>query len=1298
MNKAVKISLRFAKKSLSVLLAFLMMLSVCVISGFSVSAAGSCVFSSGDYIYVSTVNASSIGINDKIKCHMYTGWPEQSGTYYDSVDMQKISSNYYRCIIMGDNVKYLKFKLNDSDWWISNGTLSNGNSKTQFSVDTNDTDNNPCYSKTNNCLYINNTSANSASWGSINANDPDNTLKKGVYSEKTAELSSNITSRLGKEDNQLTLVKGTFYDYYNNDEIRNGWITGLDGSERDYKDREPFTFFNNAVSGVASGNSSWIYPLYFGDFNRTGTSDGGPGPWTDGYSGAGVSNLTRYNARANNSNMTSSGLNGAVSGLVDSSLSGGSTGTVTSGGVTLPYFSKSFLKNGYGAVVNSQFPFRNEVRNGDTYHVYDSTDGKDNFFFENPSGSPTAVYYNNDKKIYDAASGFGNNSNGVGFFPFDNPSSHMNNAYDFGFGMKLEIPFVLRADGKTANGNDVKFNFSGDDDLWVYIDGQLVLDMGGAHKKATGSINFTQKSATVNSLDTTLGTKTTSLNNVEWGKAHTMTVFYMERGMIESNCKIEYNFDVLDNLLTVEKEVDTANVNSGIKSAVANTDTFDFTNTNNTTGKLITDKSFTIYDNSLNKESNGAYSSDGKYSLDHKDKASFPNVAEAGNNLTVSEQPNSSNIFNYTKTKYTVTDVQNSKAVQSGSSTSASFTYLNSVDENQMTNYNVKFINTPQVSDLSVSKTVKDAEGKNADGSDSTKFDFSVALSLDGTDNYKTYPLVYEVDGTTYTTSNGSFKLSGGQTAVFTNIPVGTKYSVTETANTDYTTNPSNRNSKGAIGGGSVSNKVVFTNTKINKSPASVDIQATKLLDGVTPDVNTFEFALTELTKNGSSLVKSKEIQSVYNSNENVIFDTLQYEYIEPETTQPVTTAPVTQPTTVAPTTTQPATTEPVSTNTVYLKPNSNWTIDNAWFAIYVFNGSSNSWAKMTSAGNGYYKAEIPDGSWSNIIFCRMNPNSTTLAFSNCWNQTNDLTIPSGSNKCYTVADGAWSYGNGSWGAIPSSASVKAASALLLTSTSAEKYYYMIEENIPAVDETYDYDSSKYYVVVTVNRSQTPITAAAKYYFSASDAIAETNEIQPEDVKFNNYHKGSLEITKKNGNGAVITDSVAFSLYTTDKYGGDISESTLVSTKTVDENGKVKFENLKLFVNQDKNDTSQRQWYCFVETTGKENFNINSEKHYFTVPRSVENADQSSDSYDFISNGKRYSYVPGDDNKPIYNITCDVDNFPIVSPDTSGSGTKMFLFVGLGVISAGALTGAGYILYDRKQRKRRRAGKSSQNS
>ena len=162
---------------------------------------------------------------------------------------------------------------------------------------------------------------------------------------------------------------------------------------------------------------------------------------------------------------------------------------------------------------------------------------------------------------------------------------------NYGFGQKFDLKFRLTSDGKVVNPDNnnekenIKFNFSGDDDVWVFIDGQLVLDIGGDHGVVNGEIDFAEEKATVSSVKNASSNGATSnvvktfsnkLNTQDYfTKEHTLTMFYMERGLWESNMKITFNFPQ-ENKLTVEKEVDTTGANDIFKESLADVGTFDF--------------------------------------------------------------------------------------------------------------------------------------------------------------------------------------------------------------------------------------------------------------------------------------------------------------------------------------------------------------------------------------------------------------------------------------------------------------------------------------------------------------------------------------------------------------------------------------------------------------------------------------------------------------------------------------------------------------------------------------------------
>lgn len=473
-------------------------------------------------------------------------------------------------------------------------------------------------------------------------------------------------------DTELLNVKSTFFDYYNDEEVDGSWRTSLSGFYRTVKsgntshNREPYEKFNRAIAQYANGvnNSSWTTPLYFGDFNTDKD-----GYQKDGYAGYGVSNLKKFLSVPNNSNATSSGTSGSVAGLADVTLADNKK--LSKNGVTMPYFDEDWLvNNGYGTVVHSDFPMRKTTdKHGQDYYEYDSLNGKDNCYFDGyenlASGGNLTMNYAGGKSnsVYDALSGFSKSTiNNPGFFPFDRQKDHSNNGYDFGFGMRLDLDFTLGANGKT-NGEDTVFNFSGDDDLWVYLDGVLVLDMGGDHKMSQGCIDFTTLKSYVNNIDTTFqgsdlvyknssdksgysysaefpalfsdDTETrgsSKFNNNNVNAHHTLTVFYMERGMIESNLKVGFNFEPITDSLDVTKTVDTSNVNPKLQTAVKNADDFGFAIQEN--GADVSNKKYKYSDNGT---INNAKTNGNTATLSDGDSASFNSQFTIDNNLTVTE-------------------------------------------------------------------------------------------------------------------------------------------------------------------------------------------------------------------------------------------------------------------------------------------------------------------------------------------------------------------------------------------------------------------------------------------------------------------------------------------------------------------------------------------------------------------------------------------------------------------------------------------------------------------------------------
>lgn len=264
------------------------------------------------------------------------------------------------------------------------------------------------------------------------------------------------------------------------------------------------------------------------------------------------------------------------------------------------------------------FPFNESTFNGITTYSYDSFTDKNR------------VIDTDDFKVDKYSNATVGNDKGVGFFPFDKTTA-TKNANKYGYGTEFDIDFYMSETGKltAADGTqkDITFNFSGDDDVWVYVDGVLVLDLGGAHKVSSGSINFSNMQviykAAVDSSDNinnrTADPKTddkyatdekyvttvdlakifkangAEFNNKNSSKKHTLQMFYMERGSFDSNCSISFNLPQNTGLL-VRNDVNFDSVNPGLKDAtmgVANKDYFSYMIEN----KYASDADFTTLTN-----------------------------------------------------------------------------------------------------------------------------------------------------------------------------------------------------------------------------------------------------------------------------------------------------------------------------------------------------------------------------------------------------------------------------------------------------------------------------------------------------------------------------------------------------------------------------------------------------------------------------------------------------------------------------------------------------------------------------
>ena len=492
--------------------------------------------------------------------------------------------------------------------------------------------------------------------------------RRDAESGKNATVVDIDNSGIFTQQKDTKYITSTLYDYYTDYEL-NGFnrdsAPNIGSSQRGFV---TFEQFDRALSSAYTKNDNVKYPLYTGHFqpsigdwgNFFADVAGGMKLYGWGEPTGDETQKALYNTfmAVNNSVLDDKGsrkenvFDRTFQGLVESQTSDGTANGLpllrtkdskTTNALVDPHFNEAFLQgdNSFNTVLGKvykdvSFPFtkeavfyddnnKNDLDNAKeknaTYWYYDSSKaslylkqdkGNGKYYLESPKdndGKPTTD--DNSKNI--EASGYINATHG--FFPFNQTVSTVGaSQYNYGFGAKLQFDFTLTQDGnvvvgKDASGKDIKvpikFFFSGDDDVWVYIDGKLVLDVGGAHDKASGLLEFgadstvtpyvssnkntTQDGTIVYKTDT--GTpKTVCFNDkpvtfqnkgnlIYLDKdrtTHTLTMFYMERGMWESNMAVAFNFPD-SNELQVEKEVNVDKVNDAFKDLFKDQKLFTFT-------------------------------------------------------------------------------------------------------------------------------------------------------------------------------------------------------------------------------------------------------------------------------------------------------------------------------------------------------------------------------------------------------------------------------------------------------------------------------------------------------------------------------------------------------------------------------------------------------------------------------------------------------------------------------------------------------------------------------------------------
>lgn len=800
-----------------------------------------------------------------------------------------------------------------------------------------------------------------------------------------------------KDNPNIVGVDATYFDYWSDMEQANGYLQ-CQGNDNMYDYWYQFDNFNNYISKIALPHKSdWKYPLYFGNMYK-----GGEHYETFKTHAGGLTNINDYNDNyyyaVNNANGMAWGdgnYNQSLQGLMYNRLDSKGDLQVING-VKAPYFDAEALSTAtyndkrVANVYKSSFPFRTTTApDGVTTYEFTSKDATDNIYFTWDGLTPKKINYGAGETygVHDDLGEFGGTENGYGVFPFNNTQNTSagkgtNCNLNYGFGVRLDIDFRVPKDGMLADNKPATFNFTGDDDLWVYIgedstgaNAELALDLGGDHKEASGSINFNSMTATADNVfadystpsstssssttvtvpsdefwvgtdsayadfclhiwqDKTvgilndgayfikpyktsdgfykfkksqLGTNTefdfekymntsgklyhaTNLDDF-YGKAWTvkqdsctsyipgethavnlgkvskkinngvqldpnktyhMVVFYMERGEAESNFSVNFTMTPANNDLKVTKALDTGYVVSEISDDLKANETFDYTIKEN--GKDTSGKGYklTKSDESISSEtlSNSGFTLKDNYIAD------FDNSFKTGNDMTVDESTDSSNL-KYT-TNWELVNNRVGSIIKSGSATNSEFNLADPADKKAYAQLQLDYTNKIVTAPLEISKNVVDEDGK-TDYDTSQQFTFAIALDFDGdgsTYDYKTYPLEYQLkekgasdySSTAYRTPlDGSFTIKKGESIKLLNIPVGATYKITEKNVIGYVPyKVGNQDFNGTFVGtlAEAENALNFIN-KVN--PTNIAISVNKTLDGQAYSGSKFVYTLTGL-------------------------------------------------------------------------------------------------------------------------------------------------------------------------------------------------------------------------------------------------------------------------------------------------------------------------------------------------------------------------------------------------------------------------------------------------------------------